>query len=77
MWGLDATGPLPLPGSALVIWDFGTPAPPDTNQPNRRGDDPHGAGSEVPEVRELAATFLAAGEVVEVCGGDPCRTEQD
>jgi hypothetical protein len=77
MWGLDATGPLPLPGSALVIWDFGTPAPPDTNQPNRRGDDPHGAGSEVPEVRELAATFLVEGEVVEVCGGDPCRTEQD
>ena len=37
MWGIPAIPSTPYSGSALVQWDYGTPAPPITNTPNRAG----------------------------------------
>ncbi|HYF45068.1 MAG TPA: hypothetical protein VD926_02585, partial [Acidimicrobiales bacterium] len=76
-WGIEGVDAGDLPadeGSFVVIWDFGTPAPPDTNVPPREGDDPHGMGGEVRAVRDMAAHFLLEGELIDVCEGEPCRT---
>jgi hypothetical protein len=57
-----------------VVWDFGTPAPPVENVPNR-GEDPHNLGRIQPdEVLELSTTFLEEGVLVDTCGGGPCQT---
>jgi hypothetical protein len=75
-WGIDTTKRLPdSHGSYLVVWDFGTPAPPLGNLPNRAGADPHGQGRDQLEVLTLASTFLEQGELVDTCGGGPCQTE--
>ena len=75
-WAIDpvATDDLPADGSFLVMWDFGTPPPPDANVPPRDGEDPHGMGGDVAAVRRMAATFLLEGELIDVCDGDPCQT---
>jgi hypothetical protein len=74
-WGIDTTGRLPdSRGSYLVVWDFGTPAPPLGNVPNRAGTDPHGQGRDQLEVLTLATTFLEQGRLVDTCGGGPCQT---
>ncbi len=74
-WGIDPIGSFPYRGSALLVWDFGTPTPPVENQPNRAGSDPHGKGAIVPEVRRAAATFLEPnGGLIDVCNGQPCRS---
>jgi hypothetical protein len=59
----------------LVVWDYGTPAPPTVNLPPtepRYGRDPHGAGSREPLVLQQALTFLITGAVRDVCNGAPC-----
>jgi uncharacterized membrane protein len=59
----------------LVLWDYGTPAPPTVNLPptdGRYGTDPHGAGSREPLVLQQALTFLTTGTVPDVCNGGPC-----
>lgn len=61
-------------GSYLVVWDFGTPAPPLGNEPNRAGEDPHGMGRDHPAVLELTRAFLEEGLLVDTCGGAPCTT---
>ncbi len=76
LWGLeplegDRTGP------ALVLWDFGTPAPPTVNEAPRSpeyGDDPHGAGIEEPLVLAQAFGFLREGQIEDVCDGGPCTS---
>lgn len=73
-WGIEPMTQLPATGSGYVIWDFGTPAPPLANTPNRAGDDPHGKGRGSPEVAKLVTTFLFTGEIVDVCNAQPCRT---
>jgi hypothetical protein len=74
-WGIDTTRRLPdSRGSYLVVWDFGTPAPPLENVPNRAGTDPHGQGRDQVEVLTLATTFLEQGRLVDTCGGGPCQT---
>ena len=66
---------LPWPGSALVVWDFGTPAPPVGPTPPRAGEDPHGKLTDVPQALVLALGFVRPnGEVVDVCAGAPCST---
>ena len=57
MYGLTPIPSYPFPGSAVVLWDFDSPAPPDANLPPTAGRDPHGAGGSVPEV--LLFTVLA------------------
>jgi hypothetical protein len=74
-WGIESIEADGLPGPALVVWDFGTPAPPTVNLPPTSpeyGDDPHGAGSSEPRLLQQALTFLLTGKVVDVCGGQPC-----
>jgi len=74
-WGIPAVRSLPAEGgSYLVAWDFGTPAPPTENQPNRAGDDPHGLGRGQVDILTLATSFLDEGALVDVCGGEPCQT---
>lgn len=66
---------LPWPGSALVVWDFGTPPPPDEPIPPRAGDDPHGKAADVPEVLVMVSEYLRSnGALIDVCGGAPCVT---
>jgi hypothetical protein len=77
-WGIPTIGAYPDAGSALVVWDSGTPAPPDANLPPRPpqyGDDPHEDPRATPAAREQKSEFLRPnGAVVDVCGGDPCLT---
>ena len=73
LWGIK---PLtyPLFSPALVIWDYGTPAPPIGPEPPSDplyGRDPHGAGSDEPLVLLQAWGFLFA-ESLTSCGEGPC-----
>lgn len=72
-WGLE---PLELPSEhgGLVVWDFGTPAPPVENLPNRAGDDPHGKLADVPEALTMVLSFVLDGVLPEVCDGEPCAS---
>ncbi len=54
----------------LMVWDFGTPAPPTVNLPPSSPDygaDPHGAASGETAVLLQALTFLLTGELLDVC----------
>jgi hypothetical protein len=74
-WGIEGVQDLPHSGgSYLVVWDFGTDAPPVGNVPNRAGDDPHGMGRGQLEVLTVATRFLDEGTLVDTCGGGPCQT---
>lgn len=74
-WGIEAVPSYPHRGSMLLVWDFGTPAPPVTNTPNRAGDDPHGTYGELPQALGVLARFLDTGELEDPCPGEPCRSE--
>jgi hypothetical protein len=76
-FGLEPVPALPYPGSALVVWDFDTPTPPDENLPNRGGEDPHGKAADVPQVLALVSEYLRTeGGLIDVCGGEPCVTSE-
>jgi hypothetical protein len=76
-WGIEAFD-LDYPSRAiLVVWDYGTPAPPTVNLPPTEpeyGEDPHGAGSREPLVLQQALTFLFTGEFTNPCGATACRS---
>lgn len=72
LWNLPAVPRYPYRGSALVMWDSGTPAPPPGNIAPTEGHDPHGDTGNTPAARAQAAHFLATGEVIDTCGGAPC-----
>lgn len=75
-WGIEPITDFPHDGSALVVWDFETPAPPPANVPPREGEDPHGKLADVPEALALVAGFIPPdGEVLDVCAGEPCRSD--
>jgi len=74
-WGIDPIEALPADGSGLVVWDFGTPAPPVENVPNRGGEDPHGKLSNVPEALALVLSFVTEGSITDVCGDGPCHSD--
>jgi hypothetical protein len=75
-WGIRRTPPrIPVPGSAMVVWDSGTPAPPLSNTAPSEpayGEDPHGDPRNTPAARLQKAWFLRTGLVVDTCGGAPC-----
>jgi hypothetical protein len=74
MWGLEPIGDYSDETSKLVIWDYGTPAPPVGPFPpveGTHGRDPHGAGSDEPLVLVQALEFLLNGTLLNVCAG-PC-----
>ncbi len=77
-WGIRPTGPLPYnAGSAMVIWDSGTPTPPLTNTAPTEpayGKDPHSDPRATVAARQQKAAFLKTGTVVDVCGAAPCRS---
>jgi hypothetical protein len=75
-FGIPAVPAYPFAGSALVVWDSGTPAPPTAGVPPRPpdfGDDPHGRPRAQVSARVQKSEFLKPnGVLVDVCGGDPC-----
>ena len=77
-WGIPAITAFPFGGSAMVMWDSGTPAPPTGNVPPRPpafGDDPHEDPRNTPAAREQKSAFLRTdGTLIDVCGGGPCLT---
>ncbi|TDD22509.1 hypothetical protein E1287_39780 [Actinomadura sp. KC06] len=70
-WGIPTFGSSHA-GSAMVVWDSGSPAPPLTNTPPTEGRDPHSDPRSNADARRQKAVFLATGRVVDVCGGGPC-----
>jgi hypothetical protein len=73
MWGIPSVPAVPYGGSVLVMWDYGTPAPPTTNTPNRAGNDPHGLGAANPLLIQQVDAFLRPnGVFIDVCSGGPC-----
>ena len=78
LWGITPLDPGTSVGPILVLWDYGTPAPPPVNLPPFSpdyGDDPHGAGSSEPLVLQQALTFLLQGTFDDVCNGAPCQSD--
>jgi len=72
-WGIEPIPSYPWGGSAIVIWDSGTPAPPTVNLAPSVGRDPHGDPRSFPAARVQKAEFLKTnGAVIDVCGGGPC-----
>ena len=72
-FGIPAIPSFPFDGSALVVWDSGTPTPPTTNTPNAAGSDPHGRPRSTASARLQKSEFLKPnGRVVDVCSGAPC-----
>ncbi|WP_165986341.1 hypothetical protein [Streptomyces sp. YIM 98790] len=70
-WGIPAID-YPYTGSAMVVWDSGSPYQPLTNTPPTTGRDPHSDPRNSPEARLQQYVFLSTGEVIDVCGGRPC-----
>jgi hypothetical protein len=74
-WGIEPIDGYPFDGSALVVWDYGTPAPPvgaAIPTDPEYGRDPHGAGSDEPLVLVQALGYLLGGQLLNVCGDGPC-----
>ena len=72
-FGIPSISGFPFDGSALVVWDSGTPTPPITNTPPRAGSDPHGRPRSTPAARLQKSEFLKPdGAVIDVCNASPC-----
>jgi hypothetical protein len=73
LWGIEGITSYPYDGSAVVVWDSGTPAPPLGNVAPQDGKDSHEDPRASKEARQQKAEFLSRnGRVVDVCGGKPC-----
>ncbi|MGP4025362.1 hypothetical protein [Actinomadura sp. 3N407] len=70
-WGIPTFGPS-HDGSAMIVWDSGSPHPPLTNTPPTEGRDPHSDPRNDADARRQKAIFLKTGTVRDVCGGGPC-----
>ncbi len=71
-WGIPAIGRFPYQGSALVMWDSGSPPAPPANIPPAKGHDPHSDPGNTPAAQQQAMLFLLTGDVFDTCGGLPC-----
>jgi hypothetical protein len=72
----------PYDGSAIVIWDsgpgFNTPPPLTNTAPAEpaNGEDPHSEPRSTVAARAQKSAFLMPdGRVIDVCGGQPCHTD--
>ena len=78
-YGIPTIGSFPFGGSAVVWWDGGpqTALQPEINVPPSAasGADPHAFPRSTKAARQQKATFLLGGGVVDVCGGQPCKTD--
>ncbi len=73
LWGIPSLGAGPFAGSAVVLWDSASPAPPSADTPPRAGTDPHEDPRASPQAREQKSLFLTRdGLVVDVCHAQPC-----
>ncbi len=78
LFGIPCIGSYPFVGSSIVYWDTGpgnVGPPPLTNTPNRAGIDPHESPRATVAARAQKSTFLLTGQIVDVCGGAPCHTD--
>ncbi|WP_034592994.1 hypothetical protein [Hamadaea tsunoensis] len=75
-WGIRPVNHYPYAGSAIVVWNSGLAyAPPPTNlapSDPRYGQDPHSFPRSQAAAQQQKATFLLTGQVIDVCGGEPC-----
>jgi hypothetical protein len=75
-FGIEPLPAEPYDGSAIIIWDSGTPTPPTGIFPPRSpeyGRDPHETPRCMPEARIQKSEFLRSdGAVIDVCNGGPC-----
>jgi hypothetical protein len=72
-YGIPRIESYPYGGSALVMWDSGSPPSPTTNTPPREGRDPHGDPRAEPSARLQKSEFLRlGGSLIDVCNGRPC-----
>lgn len=63
----------PHVGSGLVSWDYGNAwAKPGPNPPYDSIGDPHGKPRKDPRFIKQFRHFLATGEIIDPCGGNPC-----
>jgi hypothetical protein len=76
VYGIPAITRDPFAGSAIVYWDNG-PAhngtAPLANIAPDQGKDSHYAPRTTPAARRQKAEFLLTGNVIDVCGGQPCQ----
>ena len=78
LFGIPSIGSFPFRGSAIVYWDGGpqTPPAPALNIPNRGGLDSHAFPRNTVAARSQKSAFLSPNSaVIDVCGGNPCRTD--
>jgi hypothetical protein len=78
LFGLPAIRGKTYAGSAIVLFDSGSPVPPKAELPPREGQDPH----EFPRrsklgMRQKDAFLRPRGKVIDVCGGQPCTTSPE
>ncbi|MGH9033028.1 MAG: hypothetical protein ACRDZV_12950, partial [Acidimicrobiia bacterium] len=74
-FGIDPVPELPFDGSALVVWDYGTPAPPVENVAPSEGSDPHGLITTTIPAVLMASDFLQTdGVLTDPCDAQPCRS---
>jgi hypothetical protein len=71
-WGIPTIAQYPFAGSAIVVWDSGSPPPPPQNVAPPDATDPHQDPRSSVIARRQKAAFLDTGEVIDVCGGQPC-----
>lgn len=75
-FGIEPLPDEPWDGSAIIIWDSGTPTPPTGIEPPREptyGRDPHETPRCQPAARVQKSEFLRSdGAVIDVCDGGPC-----
>jgi hypothetical protein len=76
LWGIATIRKFPFTGSAVILWDSGTPAPPAVNLPPREGEDPHEFPRMAKAARRQKAAFLRpGGKIIDACGRRPCTAE--
>jgi hypothetical protein len=78
-YGIKRIRSFPFHGSAMMIWDGGTPAPPTTNtppDPPKYGFDPHEFPRNDRAARQQKSEFLKTrGKLIDVCAGAPCKID--
>ncbi len=71
IWGLESQAG-PIAGSAYVEYEFGLPADPVVNTPQRACEDPHGEVRQLDEARQQMDTFFRTGSIENTCDGGTC-----
>ncbi len=74
LFGLGAIRGRSAKGSAIVLWDSGSPVPPKTETPPREGEDAHEFPRRSPLAQRQKSAFLRprGGKVIDVCGRSAC-----